>query len=57
MPTIPTIPYCDLAPILFPGHTESLEHVVIIYVEFVSVNMFRVGSIGLDPSQELAIGL
>jgi hypothetical protein len=32
VPTIPTIPYCDLAPISCPGQTESFEHVVIIYV-------------------------
>jgi len=57
VPTIPTIPYCDLAPISCPGQTESFEHVVIIYVQFVAFNMFRVGAIGSSPGQELAVGL
>lgn len=38
--TIPTIPNSDLAPSIGPSHTESFEHVMIIYVQTIAVNMF-----------------
>lgn len=55
--TAPAVPHRNLRPIFGPGHTESLKHVISVYVQPVFVNVFVIHSMLVRPDQQIVVGL
>lgn len=50
---VPTVPHCYGLPSVFPSHTKSIKHGLIIKVQTIFVNVSAVDPVAFGPGQEV----